>query len=154
MTKKILAILLIIALLSTFGVLFASAEYAYQDEITSFSNYPCEDGYDRTLYIKRSCTIKPAFYNGILEGYGSLMKNSNTSTPTYKECYGSSRFLGGEIMPRKITIKAAVSADDINANNTLTNASKAEVTEFRYSGKIWTAFYTSEVIYTTSTVEY
>ena len=152
MGKKILALLGTLSILFCMGTLFASAEYIDQGTRT-FSNILCYDGATRTLYQKYSETLKDSFYGTTLSGFCSLEKNSLDS-PTYKEYFAQTINGGGTVTPRTVTIKVSISADSISHNQSNQNETGVVVMGYRYSGKTWTAFVTSEAIYTTSTVEY
>ena len=148
MIKKILALLGTLSVLFCMGTMFASAEYTSQGQ--QWLNLP-----EGRMYCKYAYTSKPSFLNTALEGYAHIGKNA-ASNATFRS-YNASSFnspSSGGVNPRTITVKAAISADNINRSSSAHNTNYVEVIDTRNTTKTWTMFVTSESIYTTSTVEY
>ncbi len=156
MKKKLLAVLLSALMIIGVTPLFASASYVDQGE--NYGYWLSADGQYRNLWNKYSATSKASHLGTNMKGYGEIARNSNSS-PTYKEVYVETEnpLSSGGIAPRRVTIKAAVSAAGININKQASNTTSVYATDYRTGsnlGTSWTMFLTSETLYTTSTVEY
>lgn len=156
MKKKLLAIVLSVVLV--IGVVPLSASAAYVDQGEGYGYWICADGQYRNLWNKYSITSKASHLSTYMEGCGEIARNSQTS-PTYKDVYVQTKNLAsaGGILPRTITVKASVSAANININKSLSNTDLVKDMAYRTGsnlGTSWTMFVTSEAIYTNATVEY
>ncbi len=156
MKKKLLAI--IFSVILVIGIVPLSASASYVDQGESYGNWLCVDGQYRNLWNKYSITSKASHLGTHMDGWGEIARNSQTA-PTYKDVYAETKNLAstGGILPRTITIKASVSAANININKSLSNAESVSDMAYRTGsnlGTSWTMFLTSEAIYTNATVEY
>ena len=156
MKKKLLAIVLSVVMV--IGIMPLAVSAAYVDQGENMGNWYCADGQTRYLWNKYSITSTASHLGTYRQGYGEIARNSQ-SAPTYKEVYVETEnpASSGGILPRTITIKASVSAANININKSLSNKDEVYAMAYRTGsnlGTSWTMFLTSEAIYTNATVEY